>query len=231
MDIHTLHAEAVLLTPAPGPSRISSASPSMTLSSSTTPLAPRSVVSVAHSQPLLTQAAILRIGHLAHSADRHASRLETIASGMIERALTAVMALLNLSINAFAVRREVCERVQGATHEVTTLKAAIVELRKDVDQLKSTNMFIIFGTVEILDMPVDTDVPPTTTGVVPIHDMAASESKVETDEEQLGLQEETTYEGLIGVEEAMMDSALQISLVDTSMAGSGGASVSVRPGI
>uniref|UniRef100_M1DQE5 Putative plant transposon protein domain-containing protein n=1 Tax=Solanum tuberosum TaxID=4113 RepID=M1DQE5_SOLTU len=73
------------------------------------------------------RAAILRIGHLAYSTDRHASRLEATAPGMIDRALTATVTHLSLSIDAFAVRREVCERVQGATREVTALKAAIAE--------------------------------------------------------------------------------------------------------
>jgi len=47
---------------------------------------------------------------------------------------------------------------------VTALKAAIAELGKDVDQLKSTDMSMIFGTVEIPDIPADSDVPPATTG-------------------------------------------------------------------
>lgn len=41
-----------------------------------------------------------------------------------------------------------------------TLKAVIAELSHDVDQLKSADMSIIFGTIEITNTPVDMDVPP-----------------------------------------------------------------------
>ncbi|KAG5571362.1 hypothetical protein H5410_061128 [Solanum commersonii] len=44
------------------------------------------------------------------------------------------------------------------------------------------------------------------------------------------VQEETIYEGLTEVEEAMVHSAVQLSLKNTSMVGSGGASVAITPG-
>ncbi|KAG5568515.1 hypothetical protein H5410_064457, partial [Solanum commersonii] len=107
----------------------------------------------------------------------------------------------------------------GATNEVTTLKTAIAELRKDMDQVKSTYMSMIFGTVEIPDMPADTVVPPATTG-----------DEVQVEELRLmrsSLDEEATYEGLTEVEEAMIDSTMQRSLVDTTMVGS---SIAATPG-
>ncbi|KAG5615310.1 hypothetical protein H5410_015134 [Solanum commersonii] len=120
--------------------------------------------------------------HLAHSGDRCASRLEAIVPGMIERALTAGVTPLSVSINALVARIAVCERGQGANDEVTTLKAGIVELRKDVDQLQCTNMSMIFGTVEIADMPAETDVPAATTGYeVRVKEVAAAESEAEID--------------------------------------------------
>uniref|UniRef100_M1DQW7 Putative plant transposon protein domain-containing protein n=1 Tax=Solanum tuberosum TaxID=4113 RepID=M1DQW7_SOLTU len=121
-----------------------------------------------------------------------------------------------------------------------------------------------FGTVEIADMLVDSDMPPPTIGdevradevaaaefeaetdeslyffkfnqlnklidEVRADEVASAEFEAETDEEQLGVDEETTYDGLTEVEEAMVQSAVQISLLDTSMAGSSGASVDVKPG-
>uniref|UniRef100_M1DC72 Putative plant transposon protein domain-containing protein n=1 Tax=Solanum tuberosum TaxID=4113 RepID=M1DC72_SOLTU len=113
------------------------------------------------------QAAILRMGHLAYSADRRSPRLKATVHGMIERDLTTVVTPLSQSIDPLA---------------------AMIE---DVDQLKSTDMSMIFGTVEIPDMRTDSDVPLAT---------------------------------------AVDESVIQLSLVDTSKAGSSGANVVVTPG-
>uniref|UniRef100_M1DJR4 Polyprotein protein n=1 Tax=Solanum tuberosum TaxID=4113 RepID=M1DJR4_SOLTU len=80
---------------------------------------------------------------------------------------------------------------------------------------------MFFGTVEIPDMPADTNMPTTTTrDEVRVEEVVAEESETETDEEQLGIDEESFYEGFTEIEEAMVDSTVQISLADTTMAGS-----------
>uniref|UniRef100_M1DEC7 Polyprotein protein n=1 Tax=Solanum tuberosum TaxID=4113 RepID=M1DEC7_SOLTU len=80
-------------------------------------------------------------------------------------------------------------------------------------------MLMIFGTVEIPNVPVDSYMPPATIGdEVHTEEVAAAESEAETDEEQLGVDEEASYEGLTEVDEAMVDAAVQISLADTPMA-------------
>uniref|UniRef100_M1DN63 Integrase core domain containing protein n=1 Tax=Solanum tuberosum TaxID=4113 RepID=M1DN63_SOLTU len=55
-------------------------------------------------------AVILWMGNLAHSTDRHASRLEATVLGKIERALTAAMIPLSVCIDAFAARIAVCDQ-------------------------------------------------------------------------------------------------------------------------
>ncbi|KAG5630838.1 hypothetical protein H5410_002555 [Solanum commersonii] len=122
-----------------------------------------------------------------------AFRLEATILGMIKRALIDAVTLLSSTIDALAARIAVCECGQWATKGVMVLKAAIAELRRDVDQLKSTDMSMIFRTVEITDMLSNTD---------------------------LGVYEEASYEGLTDIEEAMIDSIVQISLADTTIAGS-----------
>lgn len=89
--------------------------------------------------------------HLPYFADVHASRLEVIVLGMIQRDITTNFTHIRESIYVLRAIIKVCERGKGATHQVTILKAATTKLRKDVDQLKSIYTLMIFGTVEIPD--------------------------------------------------------------------------------
>ncbi|KAG5580847.1 hypothetical protein H5410_051474, partial [Solanum commersonii] len=208
-----LDAEAPLPTLALGPSSTSSAYPFVTPSSSTTHVPPRSGI-VVDGRPPLTEAALLWMGQV------------------IERAIVDVVAPLSADIDALAARITVCERGQGATGEVMALKVTIVALRRDMNQLKSTNMSIIFGTMEISDVPVDPDMPPATTkDDVRAEEVADPESEVETDEEMLGVAEEVSYEDLTKTEEAMVDAVVQTSLADIPLANTSGSSVvDVTPG-
>uniref|UniRef100_M1DGS2 Polyprotein protein n=1 Tax=Solanum tuberosum TaxID=4113 RepID=M1DGS2_SOLTU len=85
-------------------------------------------------------------------------------------------------------------------------------------------MSMIFGTVEIPDMPVEPDIPSATTvDEVRVDEAADSESEAETDKEMLGVAEEVSYEGLKETEEAMIDAVVQTSLVDMPLADPSGA--------
>uniref|UniRef100_M1DVN7 Polyprotein protein n=1 Tax=Solanum tuberosum TaxID=4113 RepID=M1DVN7_SOLTU len=153
----TLPAEAVFPTLTHVLSGISSVVTFVTPSSSTAPLPPRSGVSAAAtSRPPLTYVALLRMGQVAHFVDRRTSRLEATIPGMIERALTDVVTPLSLTIDALTARIA----------------------------LKSTDISMVFGSVEIPDIPVDPDVPLATTGdEVQTEEVAAAKSEAETDEE------------------------------------------------
>ncbi|KAG5599284.1 hypothetical protein H5410_030654 [Solanum commersonii] len=144
--------EALLLTPAFGPSGIS-------ITTATSTDIPGS--SVVISNPPLTHASQLWMGQMALFIDRRAACLEAILLGMIQTVVTDVVTPLNTTIEALMARIAVCEHRQGSTSEIRFLKASITELREDVNHLKATDGSMVFGTVEILAMP---ERPQTTTG-------------------------------------------------------------------
>uniref|UniRef100_M1DVL7 Polyprotein protein n=1 Tax=Solanum tuberosum TaxID=4113 RepID=M1DVL7_SOLTU len=82
------------------------------------------------------------------------------------------------------------------------------------------------------DSPACLDVPPTsTTGDKVRVDDVTVESKVETEEEQLGNREEVVYEDLVDLDGAMYETTRQTSLRDTTMVGSSRAKDAETPSI
>nr|AAV31172.1 polyprotein protein, identical [Solanum tuberosum] len=123
-----------------------------------------------------------------------------LIKGRAERAHGSIEAYI-FALDTFTVRVEACEQGHDDSTTLTTLKADIVGMRKDVDELKSTDLSMLFGIVEILDIP-STDVPPsseippaTTIGDVAMETVDA-EFEIETDEEELGVREEAVYNDL-----------------------------------
>ncbi|XP_049378084.1 uncharacterized protein LOC125842828 [Solanum stenotomum] len=156
------------------------------------------------------------MGHLTYSADLPAASLETFILDMIQAALTAAVTPLSTDIDTLVARITVCERGQGATDEVTTLKATIVELRKYVHYLKSTDMSMVFGTMEILNVP---EMPPTTTGHKDrMEQTVEPESKADIGEEMMGETEGGADEDLTETEAPMIDRVVQASLAITPFA-------------
>ncbi|KAG5610115.1 hypothetical protein H5410_021396 [Solanum commersonii] len=125
---------------------------------------------------------LLKMGYLAHSVNVWASRLEVEVPWMINRAITTALTPFKASIDALPAIFEVFERGQGVSTEVTALKANIFELRKDVDQLKSTDFTFLFGTVEIPNDP-SADIP------------ACDEEEEEEEEEKKEDEEEEKEKG------------------------------------
>ncbi|KAG5596030.1 hypothetical protein H5410_037262 [Solanum commersonii] len=75
-------------------------------------------------------------------------------------------------------------------------------------------MSMIFGSVEIPEVPVELDMPLAT-----------------TEDDMLEVVEEASYEGLTETEEAMIDAIVHISLADTPLASpSGPITIDVTPG-
>ncbi|TMX02685.1 hypothetical protein EJD97_020499 [Solanum chilense] len=159
------------------PSGTSNVAPSVTPSTSTSPLPPRFGISA--TQPPLTKVILLWMGHLAHSVDQGAARIKVIILSMILIALVDVVSPLNSTIDALAMR----------------IRSKIPNV-PDVSVMPSTTTRDD-NRVEKVDDP---------------------KSKAETDVEKLNVDDEASLEGLIEVEEAMVDAVVQISLGDTPMA-------------
>jgi len=155
------------------------------------------------------------MGHLAHCADVRASRIKVDVPGLIERAITDALVPIRierkelrefieghkLALDTLTVRVEALEQSQGVADIVTDLKANIMGLRKYVDQLKSMALSMLFGTVEIPEMPSDEilasyEVPLATIRDKIRVDDADAESDAEKNEEQLGVIDKVVYDDL-----------------------------------
>ncbi|XP_049358588.1 uncharacterized protein LOC125823232 [Solanum verrucosum] len=151
------------------------------------------------------------MGNLAHSAGARASRLEVVEPWIIKSDILTALTPLRASIDTLTTRVETCESRLWATSEVTALKAEVTNLRKDVDYLKSTDFTSLLEAVDDIDAPATSDIPPTTTGDIPMEDVAAAASEAKTDEEQLGERDATVYNDLADLEDVMFEPARQTS--------------------
>uniref|UniRef100_M1DRB0 Polyprotein protein n=1 Tax=Solanum tuberosum TaxID=4113 RepID=M1DRB0_SOLTU len=86
-------------------------------------------------------------------------------------------------LDDLATRDTVCERSQGETSDVSSLKAEVADLRKDVDYLRSTDFTLLMRGEDDEDAPETSGMPPATTRDVQKGGIAYEELNAETDEE------------------------------------------------
>uniref|UniRef100_M1DHK5 Polyprotein protein n=1 Tax=Solanum tuberosum TaxID=4113 RepID=M1DHK5_SOLTU len=80
------------------------------------------------------------------------------------------------------LRVETIESRQGATSEVTALKAEVTDLRKYVDYLKSTNFSSLLEAADDVDALTTSEIPPNNTRDVHMDDITANGLEIEIDE-------------------------------------------------
>uniref|UniRef100_M1E1B3 Polyprotein protein n=1 Tax=Solanum tuberosum TaxID=4113 RepID=M1E1B3_SOLTU len=176
VDIDSLPAEEALPTPALGPSGTSTSTPSQAPSFFAASLPPRAAAGTTAIRTPITQAMLLKMGHLAHSADVRASRIEAEVPWMIERVITDVLTPLKASIDALSTRVDVFERGHVDIH----------------DDLSA-------------EIPAFAKVPLATTKDNIMEDVIAARYEAETDEEHLGERDAAIYEDLADLEGAMLE--------------------------
>uniref|UniRef100_M1DGW3 Polyprotein protein n=1 Tax=Solanum tuberosum TaxID=4113 RepID=M1DGW3_SOLTU len=86
------------------------------------------------------------------------------------------------------------------------------------------------GPSDDVDSPASSEIPPVFTGDMPMDDVATDDSEAETDEEQIEVREESIYRDLLDLEETIVQSVIQTSLTETSMAGPSGSSAAATSG-
>ncbi|KAG5571762.1 hypothetical protein H5410_061528 [Solanum commersonii] len=116
-------------------------------------------------------------------------------------------------------------QLEGESFEVTGLKVKVADLKKDVDYLKSTDFTSLLEAANDVEAQPSSEIPPITIENVSRDDVEVDGSESKIDEEQIEVRAESIYGDLPDLEKTMVQSVIQTSLIDTSMAGPSGAGI------
>lgn len=88
---------------------------------------------------------------------------------------------------------------------MTTLKAKVADLRKDVDYLKPSDYTFLLEAIRIEGALATSEITPTTMGDVPMGDVAVDALEMDTDEERLGERDVVVYDDMAYLEDTMFE--------------------------
>ncbi|KAG5575864.1 hypothetical protein H5410_055998 [Solanum commersonii] len=140
---------------------------------------------------------------------------------------SAALTPLQTSIDTLTTRVEACESRHGETSEIMALKAKVEDLRNDVDYMKSTDFTSLLEAIDDLDAPETLEIPPTTIEDIHRDEAVVDESDAETNEKQIERREESINRDLLDLKEMIMQSVIQTSLIETSMAAYSGSGTAI----
>ena len=129
------------------------------------------------------------MGHLAHSDNVRASTVEAAVPSMIERAIEAALAPIRaelaekhhrideygLSLASLTSRVEDCEKDKGDSEKLTVVKDDIAVLKKEMDTLKSTYVFILWEDYDMHEPYHEST--PSVPLVQPVHSLLREDSE------------------------------------------------------
>ncbi|KAH0672685.1 hypothetical protein KY284_023772 [Solanum tuberosum] len=131
-----------------------------------------------------------------------------------------------LALDDLTARVESCETIDCSSIDVTFLKVYIIGLHRDVDELKSTYILILWGGVDILEDPISEIPRFNVISEIPLTTMTGDATEADEDSEsdipemgtkELETREKAVYQDLENLDGYLLWEVTKASLRDMSM--------------